>query len=256
MYRRLSVPAIVAGILLAVLSPGAAASVVLMGTRVIYDASAREVTLKLANEGQAPALIQAWIDAGNAAAGPDASDTPFAIVPPLFRLDPRKGQSLRIIYLQKTLPTDRESVFWVNVLEVPPLTSRDRNGPENALQLAFRSRIKLFFRPSGMPGSAQDAPSRVSWRFVQKHDGRRVLTATNQTPYHVTFTRIEATFRGTVYRNDAGGMVAPGGTLELPTAGSPDTAGEPESVRYTSINDSGAGIDGEFHPKALVSPRP
>ena len=45
---------------------------------------------------------------------------PFTMVPPLFRLDPKKGQMLRIVYTQEPLATDKETLFWLNVLEVPP----------------------------------------------------------------------------------------------------------------------------------------
>jgi chaperone protein EcpD len=113
--------AAVTAVLLAMAAPGAFASVVLAGTRVIYPEKEREVTLKLTNEGTSPALVQAWVDDGNANATPDEAKSPFTLVPPLFRLDPKKGQTLRIIYLREPLPSDRESLFWLNVLEVPPL---------------------------------------------------------------------------------------------------------------------------------------
>lgn len=62
----------------------------------------------------------------------------------MTRVDPNGGAVLRIAYLKAPLPTDRESLFWLNILEVPP-RDEDEN---NALQFSFRSRFKLFFRPS------------------------------------------------------------------------------------------------------------
>ncbi|PJI52023.1 molecular chaperone EcpD, partial [Methylobacterium radiotolerans] len=53
------------------------------------------------------------------------------------------------------MPQDKESVFWLNVLEIPP---KDKAN-QNLLQMAFRSRIKLFYRPAGLKGKAEDAPS-------------------------------------------------------------------------------------------------
>ena len=102
------------------LAGSAHAGVVISGTRVIYQAKEREVTVKLSNEGDAPALVQVWLDTGNPNAMPDESKVPFTLSPPLFRLDPKKGQSLRLIYTQEPLPQDKESLFWLNVLEVPP----------------------------------------------------------------------------------------------------------------------------------------
>lgn len=59
------------------------ASVVIGGTRVIYDAHDTEVTIKLTNEGKSPALTQVWLDNGNLNDDPSAISTPFDIVPPL-----------------------------------------------------------------------------------------------------------------------------------------------------------------------------
>lgn len=222
------------------------ASVVLNGTRVIYQAKEREVTLKLSNDGDAPALVQTWIDDGNANALPDDSKVPFTLTPPLFRLDPKKGQTLRIIHTQDPLPQDRESVFWLNVLEVPPLAETVPGTP-NSLQLAFRSRIKLFFRPAGLPGDANDAAAKVTWRFAKRAAGGYALAATNPTPYHVTFSRIAARTGGAVYRNDKGAMVDPGATVEFDVGQIGAVSAEvPAEVEYTTINDYGAGVAGTF----------
>lgn len=233
-----------AALLLSLCAFAAHASVVLNGTRVIYPEAEPEVTLRLTNEGDAPALVQAWIDDGDAAATPEQSHTPFTLAPPLFRLDPGNGQTLRIIHLQQPLPHDRESLFWLNVLEVPPMASGNGEA-QNSLQFAFRSRIKLMFRPKGLPGDANRAPREVTWRFVRKEDGSGALAVTNPTPYHITFTRIEAA----AYRNDVATMVAPRETIELPMGDTPippGTPGTPAEVRYTTLNDFGAAAEGVY----------
>ncbi|RDL19866.1 pili/flagellar assembly PapD-like chaperone [Serratia fonticola] len=71
------------------------------------------------------------------------------------RVETGKGQTLRISYAGGALPMDKESVFWLNVLEVPA-KSQATTG-ENRLQMAFRPRIKLFFRPKGLDGNPNDA---------------------------------------------------------------------------------------------------
>jgi chaperone protein EcpD len=225
------------------------ASVVLNGTRVIYQAKEREVTLKLNNEGDAPALVQTWGDDGNANAQPDDAKAPFTLTPPLFRLDPKKVQTLRIIYTQEPLPQDRESVFWLNVLEVPPVASTAADAP-NSLQLAFRSRIKLFFRPAGLPGDANDAAAQVGWKFVRRAAGGCALAATNPTPYHVTFSAVAVRVGGATRRDDRGAMVAPHATVEF-DLGALDAVGAevPAEVDYTTINDYGAGVAGTFRAR-------
>jgi chaperone protein EcpD len=42
----------------------------------------------------------------------------------VFRLNAEKGQSLRIRFTGGKVPQDRESVWWLNVLEVQPKTER------------------------------------------------------------------------------------------------------------------------------------
>lgn len=232
---------------------GAHAGVVISGTRVIYPAQEREVTIKLSNEGNAPALVQAWLDTGNPNAMPEESKVPFTLSPPLFRLDPKKGQSLRLIYTQEAMPQDRESLFWLNVLEVPPRAAASTtSGTPNSLQLAFRSRIKVFFRPAGLSGDANDAASKVTWKFVHKDTGSYVLEATNPTAYHVTFSKLVATDGTSTWQNDKGGMVDPDATMDfdIGSAAPPDSA--PQRVDYTFINDYGAGTTGKY--EARVKP--
>ncbi|WP_324050354.1 fimbria/pilus periplasmic chaperone [Aeromonas caviae] len=120
------------------------------GTRVIYPANAREVTLELTNKGSSPSLVQVWIDAGDRRIRPGAEALPFLVTPPITRIEAQRGQSLRLAYVGQGLPQDRESVFWLNVLEVPPSVKSTQAG-QNLVQLAFRSRIKMFYRPSGHP---------------------------------------------------------------------------------------------------------
>ncbi len=222
--------------------PPAHASVVIAGTRVIVNAVDGEATIKLSNEGKSPALTQAWLDTGDASAAPAGIDVPFTVTPPIARIDPGKAQTLRIHYTGERLPADKESVFWLSVLEVPPKPGTEEMDA-NKLQLAFRSRIKLFFRPAGLPGEASDAPARIAWRIV-KADHGLALEARNPTAYHVSFSGLALLDGAHSASNDAGGMVAPGKTATFPLAGNvdPDKAA---TVRYQAINDYGGPIDGE-----------
>jgi chaperone protein EcpD len=223
----------------------AQASVVITGTRVIYPEAEREVTVKLDNDGNTPALVQAWLDDGDPKTLPSESKAPFTVMPPLFRLDPKKGQSLRLIYTHDPLPNDRESVFWLNVLEVPPRdASVGTDGSINKLHLAFRTRIKVFFRPPSLPGSPEDAAAQLHWRFVSGKDGGYVLEASNPTPYHVSFSRIVAKAGGMSWTSEKGGMVDPRGTATFDVGHVQAMPPAPVVVEYTFINDFGADVKG------------
>jgi len=228
----------------------AQASIVITGTRVIYPEAEREVTVRLDNVGNTPELVQTWLDEGNPKTLPSESKAPFTIVPPLFRLDPKKGQSLRLIYTHDPLPQDKESVFWLNVLEVPPRdTSTSASDSPNKLQLAFRTRIKVFFRPTGLTGRADDAAAQLSWRLVSKSDGGFVLEASNPTPYNVTFSHLAAAAGGERWTNDKGGMVGPGSKQDFDMGNVRTMPSASVAVEYTFINDFGVGVKGTFDPR-------
>jgi chaperone protein EcpD len=217
----------------------AQASVVIAGTRVIYNAADPETTIKLTNEGKSPSLVQSWIDNGDATAVPSTTNVPFTVTPPISRIDPTKGQTLRIIYTGEPLPTDKESVFWLNVLEVPPRPGTDEVDA-NKLQLAFRSRIKLFFRPADLAGSAEEAPARLNWRLTRS--GNQIaIEAHNPTPYYVSLTSIEVHAGSSTATFDDGGMVGPGESKVFPLKGEVSAAPDAK-VHFSALNDYGGAV--------------
>lgn len=45
-------------------------SVVIMGTRVVYPAAQKSINIRLNNENSSPALVQSWLDTGDATVTP------------------------------------------------------------------------------------------------------------------------------------------------------------------------------------------
>ncbi|TBR36234.1 MULTISPECIES: fimbrial biogenesis chaperone [Dyella] len=232
-----SVRAFGAGLVALCLTLGSAsASVVVGGTRVVFPGDKGETTLRLNNEGDEPALVQSWIDRGDPKSTPDKVDVPFLITPPLFRMDAHKGQSLRIVYTQEALPADRESLFWLNVLEVPPKPTGERANA-NILQFAVRTRIKLFYRPANLNVDPAKAPEQLTWKVVADGQGN-ALQVTNPTPYYITFSEVTVVAGGKTLTVDSG-MVDPKGTLKLSMPGlTALPAGT--AVTFSTINDFGA----------------
>ncbi len=215
------------------LCQSALAGVVINGTRVIYPAQSREVTVQVENTGDTPSLVQAWIDSGDAEQTPETSDAPFVLTPPISRVEAGRSQALRIIFTGKALPSDRESVFWFNVLDVPPSPQATPGEEQNLLQVAFRSRLKLFYRPQGLAGTANDAPALLRW----SRTGNR-LRVENPSPFHVTLAEVRA-LAGTqdAVVEEEGKMLAPGQQLEFTV---PATTAQ---VRFTTINDFGGRVE-------------
>ncbi|MDM0020134.1 fimbrial biogenesis chaperone [Variovorax saccharolyticus] len=225
------------------------AGIVITGTRVVYPAQEREVTIKINNTGTLPALVQSWIDDGNEKTSAQEKSMPFSLLPPVFRVDPGKAQTLRMSYTQEPLPQDRESVFWLNVLEIPPRPDAETRESRNLLQMAFRSRIKIFFRPQGLPGDADAAAAGLRWQLTTNEAGTGYdLEAENPSAFHVSISKASVSFGEQAYEAGSG-MVAPRGSQRFPLAGLAAKPAAAPRIRFTAINDYGALVDREAGPE-------
>ncbi|AIZ33223.1 molecular chaperone [Pseudomonas parafulva] len=211
----------------------ASASVVIATTRVIFTAGAPEVTVRVSNEGRQPSLVQAWVDEGGSEDAQGELQGPFSLAPALFRLDPAKQQSLRIFHDGREMPHDRESLYWLNVLDVPP-----KGGGTNSLQISLRSRIKLFYRPQGLSGKPAEAHEQVTWNLVRSTEGW-ALQANNPTPYHVNLGKLEAADANAVQAALAG-HVPPYGKARFVLSQQPQRPASITEVRYEYLDDFGA----------------
>lgn len=162
------------------ISSHAQAAFVLGSTRVVYNAGDNDVTLSVMNTSTLPYAGQAWTGpfetTDNSAISSGAPD--FVITPPVFRVEPGETQKLRFILANKPPSEEVESVYWINVQEIPP---EPKNA--NTLQFAQRIRIKLFYRPDALKGlSAAQAPDSLEINLTE--DG---ISIKNPTPFSVSF---------------------------------------------------------------------
>lgn len=179
----------------------ASANIVITGTRVIYPAQEKEVTVQIDNLGDKPVLAQSWIDDGNPDITPEMAKAPFTLTPPVNRLNAGKGQMLRLMFTGADLPANKESIFWLNVLGIPALDK----GKQHQLQMAFRSRIKIFYRPKGLTGEANKAGESIVWKRTKEG-----MEGYNPTPYFVSIAKINGDKEGNKSIAE-GGMIPPGG---------------------------------------------
>lgn len=153
------------------------AGIVLGGTRVIYEEGKKEVSIAIENKGSVPYLIQSWVENQD-----QSQSSNFLITPPLFRLDGDKKNSLRIFKLEKNLPSDKESMFFLNVKSIPGGTL-----DSNTLQIAIRNRLKLIYRPISLQ---KDTPGNRTKELTWNKVGNQ-LKVTNSTPYYQNFMFIK-----------------------------------------------------------------
>jgi len=196
-----------------------AGGVALGATRVIYPQGEKQISLPVTNSDPKDVfLIQSWVSDGE---GKKMND--FVITPPLFVIQPKKENTLRIMYVgQNNLPQDRETVFYLNSKAIPSADKSKQGG--SALQIATQSVIKLFVRPKKLPTPAIDAPKTLRCTLSGS-----TLTVVNPSPYYVTLVQLHV--GGKKLEND---MVPPKGDKTMNTGGA---SGE---VTFQTMNDYGA----------------
>ncbi|CAM8329890.1 molecular chaperone [Morganella morganii] len=151
-------------------------------TRYIYPEDAKDITVRVNNESASPVFVQYWLDAGDSETLPA---TPFELTPPVSRINPGAEQILRIRLTDKnSMPSDRESLWWLNVLDIPPVSETSSLKEKNSGQLAVRSRFKVFYRPAGL-SDRNTATQQVSFQ-----SGSHSIRVNNTSPYHITITEI------------------------------------------------------------------
>ncbi|MBT0724692.1 molecular chaperone [Rosenbergiella sp. S61] len=202
------------------LSYQASAAVQLMATRVIYKSSNTSAALPIHNESTGNYLVQTWLENANKG----TANIPLQVVPPILKLDAGKDASLRFIYSGTSLPSNQESLFWINIQEIPPATKEG-----NTLQIAIHNRIKLFFRPDGLNTNLDEEAKKLIWS-----KSGNTITIKNNGPMYISLNTLNISSSNS--KNLDLDMIPPfsSKTVTLPT-GYSITNG----VSYSYINDFG-----------------
>lgn len=199
--------------------PADAGGIALGATRVIYPQGDKQTSLPIINsDKEGVFLIQSWVSDEK---GNKSGD--FVITPPLFVIQPRKESVLRIMYVGAGLPTDRESVFYLNSKAIPSVDKNQLTGSN--LQIATQSVIKLFIRPKKLSVLSADAP-----KMLRCQRNGRTVTISNASPYYVTLVQLHV---GSHRLPNT--MVSPMGRETLSVPGNASGA-----ITFQTINDYGA----------------
>lgn len=161
--------------------PAGYAGVMINTTRVIFPGNQDNTVIQLTNSGEIPSLVQSWADEGDINSSPETTGAPFMVVPPVTRIAGGGGQQLKIRITDNSLPHDRESVFYLNVVDIPAKTA----ATGNTLQFALRTRIKLFYRPDDLPLPPDDVPEQISVSLSGE-----TLILNNPSPYYFTLSAL------------------------------------------------------------------
>jgi chaperone protein EcpD len=222
-------PCAMAALLLAIHAPASHGALTLSATRVVFESDKRNVSLVVANPSDKPYAVQTWV---NTQADDTTTAVPFMVSPPLFRVNPGKEQQVQINGLPNTLPSDRESLFYFNAQEIPQVESDQ----SNVLNIAIRTRIKLFYRPSQLKDNPNVRLKDLQWS-LQHIDGQPRLVVNNPTPFHYTFHRLEVSASGQSRTLATPPMVMPLDRQVYPLDNL--KPGADMQVSFTTINDYG-----------------
>lgn len=207
------------------------ANIVIDGTRIIFPSNKKEVSIRVTNVGDMPSLAQVWVDDGKIQNSTNNDSAPFIVLPPIVRIEPTKGQTFRLLYSGMSLPHDRESLYWFNLLDIPPEPKNEQ--ATNYLQLSIRSRIKIFFRPLEIQEKENDPEKSLSWEF-DSH--KEVISVKNNSPFFISIDSISINGE-----KKHGAMIPPFSKVDVKNNGR-KWSSLPKNITYTTINDYGALI--------------
>ena len=197
-----------------------------MASRVVYDGQYKAASLALKNNANKAYMVQTWLESGLAV--DPQTKIPFVVTPPLMKIESQQESTLRFIYAGEGLAKDRESQFWINIQEIPPKPEK-----ENTLQLAVRSKIKLFYRPQSIDVTLADAIKQVKWSVKDN-----ALVLENNSPLFVTVGDLTLSGQSTPVKNLDQDMAAPFSQLTVIKALPKNVT----SIQYTYLNEYGANV--------------
>lgn len=152
------------------LSQAANATLATDQTRYIFQGDKESLGITVKNNDKEHTFGgQAWVDN---IVEKDTRPT-FVVTPSFFKVKANGQQTLRIIKAGDHLPQDKESVYWLNLQDIPPALKG------SGLAIALRTKMKLFYRPEALIAGRKGAEERIS--LQARPDGKSVLV--NTTPY-------------------------------------------------------------------------
>lgn len=149
-------------------------------TRVIFNDDEPSATVMLSNQNtENPFLAQSWLtDAQH-----KKISAPLMVLPALQRIEPKGHSLITLVKTSQTdhLPQDRESLFYLNVREIPPKPEK-----ANVLQIAIQSEIKVFYRPKAIA----PAKGEIWQKKLRITSAGKQFMVENPTPYYITVSTI------------------------------------------------------------------
>ncbi|WP_338726328.1 molecular chaperone [Shewanella baltica] len=221
------------------------ASVVMTNTRVIYPSDAKERTVQLTNNDAFPNVVQVWTDTHSPESTPDNADGPFVVLPAIFRIEPKRGQLIRLIYSGDELPKDRESIFYLNFLQIPPLAKA--NAGDNQMLVMLKNRVKIFYRPIELKLNPDDMYKDIKFNIKYANNGVAV-EVDNGSAFFASFVDMKITSEKQELVIPVN-MVEPKSIFTFEVKNQQFVLTYPMTVEFTLVNDFGGFVTREYTVK-------
>lgn len=89
------------------------------------------------------------------------------VIPPVLKMLPGERRELRILTSGRGLLTDRESLYWLNIYQIPPEVKNSPVGEK--VRLALRSQLKVLWRPENIGVLTEESINLLY--FSYRHSG-------------------------------------------------------------------------------------
>lgn len=154
------------------------AAFVLNSTRYIFAGDKDNISVQVNNESSQEYGGQIWIDNANAR----DQNVYFAPSPTFFKVSGGHKQILRVLKINDSLPKDKESLFWVNVQEIPKAPKEGTN----SLAIALHTQVKMIYRPESLKEGREDAEKNIK----SIHEGGNTILY-NNSPYYFAVINVK-----------------------------------------------------------------
>ncbi|MDH4483464.1 MAG: molecular chaperone [Rhodoferax sp.] len=213
------------------------------GTRVVYRQNRKDVSITLQNiSPDKPTLFQAWIGEYDSDASPEDSTAPFLLSPPIARLNALGRQTLRITFTGEQQATERETLYSLNILELPAAAKAQS---EALIRVAVLTRLKLLFRPTGLKGTPENAMRQLKCK-VKRTGDQPMLACHNASGFYLSFFGFQAGNASVKGPESPSGMINPQSHTSFPLNDVDKFPSELTAVTFRFIDDIGATVSVEL----------
>lgn len=170
------------------LSFNAYPSVVMQGTRVIFNPKQDVKSLKFTNTDPFPYITQVWTSKESDAVFNNKKEAPFVISPGVFKINAKEEHLVNMLYTGGKTQSDREELFYLHFTQIPGVSSSKKN--ENKIVLAVTNTMKVFLRPDDLSISPEKMFNYIYFKYENKSCE---ISIKNDSPYYLNSTSGELT---------------------------------------------------------------